>query len=594
MQSPDFILHILWKTKIFFLVFLVSAPFGAFSEYQTYEATYYHSSLDGNSTVNGDIFRNSDFSAASCDESLLGKYVYLSRWWTGVVVDVNDRPGRSTCERFPNMLDLSQSAFSVFTPLSSGRITDIQAVVLWDAPTKINKSFLPKDTFAHLGIMLDTDIPTVLFTDEWFILQGQVLWNQKMVIFALIDAENQKIVSLSEVQNDKKFRISLRLPSHAWLYTMIISEGQGYKTDKYATISLVDKNTLVYPNLKSEKYTWNPKITLTSMSEAWSAIFQRPSLMLPKNISGVLSLSQWSQKFRAEGNAFILENTSLSLWKAYIHIGWYELSTPSSLDRSRSVTTLYSGSVILDRTHEIISPEGVKISFLRNIANIRFTTPSDYRIRSKYYLTEPNGDVKEYVYDAKYIDPDGYLKKSTVIQIRTPLSVEWSYMLEVVKQDGIAYINTPLYRWRVWSIIKPLTDASIRTISKNIASVRQSNLERLNFLRTKLGREKLTLDPILTTLAQAKVDDMIVRWYEWHADPDGHYIDILAEKIGLAIPSSIGENIWYGSVSHLSLQDGLEESGAHKYNMLSDRWIKVWVGYHYKNGKTYLVQVFGK
>ncbi len=49
---------------------------------------------------------------------------------------------------------------------------------------------------------------------------------------------------------------------------MIISEGQGYKTDKYATISLVDKNTLVYPNLKSEKYTWNPKITLTSMSEA--------------------------------------------------------------------------------------------------------------------------------------------------------------------------------------------------------------------------------------------------------------------------------------------------------------------------------------
>ena len=43
-------------------------------------------------------------------------------------------------------------------------------------------------------------------------------------------------------------------------------------------------------------------------------------------------------------------------------------------------------------------------------------------------------------------------------------------------------------------------------------------------------------------------------------DPDGNYIDSLALKLNLDTGGSIGENIGYGTVSDLSLQDGLEES----------------------------------
>lgn len=43
-------------------------------------------------------------------------------------------------------------------------------------------------------------------------------------------------------------------------------------------------------------------------------------------------------------------------------------------------------------------------------------------------------------------------------------------------------------------------------------------------------------------------------------DPDGNFIDYLATKLGIDVGGSIGENIGYGTVSDLSLQDGLEES----------------------------------
>ncbi len=50
-------------------------------------------------------------------------------------------------------------------------------------------------------------------------------------------------------------------------------------------------------------------------------------------------------------------------------------------------------------------------------------------------------------------------------------------------------------------------------------------------------------DADLDTLAQAKVDDMIRRGYQGHRDPDGNYIDTLAQKLSIDTGGSIGENI---------------------------------------------------
>ena len=108
------------------------------------------------------------------------------------------------------------------------------------------------------------------------------------------------------------------------------------------------------------------------------------------------------------------------------------------------------------------------------------------------------------------------------------------------------------------------------------------------------NKDMLVLDSELTRLAQMKADDMVTRGYAAHRDPDGNYIDGFATKRGFDLQSALGENIAYGTISDLALQDGLEESGSHRYNMLREGWTKVGIGYALSGGKSYLVEVFSE
>ncbi len=175
----------------------------------------------------------------------------------------------------------------------------------------------------------------------------------------------------------------------------------------------------------------------------------------------------------------------------------------------------------------------------KNIANIRFTTPNEFLLRPNYYLTLPSGDVKEYTFAPEYIGNEKYPKQGISINLRLPLSQDGNYILELVRQDGIAYANIPLPRGNIWSIIDPLTDAQIRTIRKNPDIVRVSVLDEINSLRKKIDKAPVILDHTLSTLAQAKVDDMIERNYQSHSDPDGKYIDALAQKLSLNISGGL-------------------------------------------------------
>lgn len=122
-----------------------------------------------------------------------------------------------------------------------------------------------------------------------------------------------------------------------------------------------------------------------------------------------------------------------------------------------------------------------------------------------------------------------------MINFSVSLPKEGSYILEIVRQDGIAHVNVPLIRGNIWSIIDIVNDQKTRIIRKNTAIVQSFVLESINNLRKKVQRNPVVLDPTLTRLAQAKVDDMIARNYQAHADPDGKYIDSLAQKLNIDI-----------------------------------------------------------
>lgn len=89
----------------------------------------------------------------------------------------------------------------------------------------------------------------------------------------------------------------------------------------------------------------------------------------------------------------------------------YSLSTPSSLDRKSRINNFFSGSVFLDRIHDSIGSERLRLSIKNNIANIRFTTPNDFFIRPNYYLILPDGDVKEYKFDSLLVGQNNFLKQ---------------------------------------------------------------------------------------------------------------------------------------------------------------------------------------
>lgn len=58
-----------------------------------------------------------------------------------------------------------------------------------------------------------------------------------------------------------------------------------------------------------------------------------------------------------------------------------------------------------------------------------------------------------------------------------------NYLVEVVAENGIAYINTPYTRGNVWSILSSLTNDQITTIRKSIDTVKSSITKRINTLR---------------------------------------------------------------------------------------------------------------
>jgi uncharacterized protein YkwD len=536
------------------------------------EATFYSDNFDWGQTANGDIFHQTDFSAAICDIPL-GRLLYVSKWGTGVVVKANDRPN---CARYPDVIDFSL-----------GRVADVQVTDIGTTSFEQAKWFVSKTSFSHLGITLTSSLPNILFVGQGIEIQGRVNSPAEYVILSIehIDDPMMKDNRLIHVEKDGRFKTYVLLPEKEGEYIFVIARGKSFATESYVTLNLIDPDRLIYPTLPQEKYKIIPRVLYRNGVS---------SITLPANVFGELTLKSATHIFQAQGTSIILRNTWLEAGPAQAFLQGYTLSTSSPLDRRTQVRSFFSGSVILDRKHESIRADAVKVMMQNNIANIRFNTPHNILLRPRYYLTLPSWKVDEYTFAPEHIGKDKYLKNNITINLKIPLMESGNSILEFVWQDGTAYLNIPLSRGNVWSIIDPLSEDQIKTIQKNKNIVQSAILEAINRIRKKVKISPVTMDHTLSILAQAKVDDMIARNYQSHIDPDGKYIDALSTKLWLKIEGGLWENIWYGNISDIALQDGLEESGVHRHNMLQSVWKHVGIGYGTKGDTVYLVHVFGE
>ena len=548
----------------------------------TKEATFYSDAFDGAYTANGDIFDQKWFSAAVCDIPLW-KFLYVARWGTGVVVKANDRPN---CSRYPNIIDLSRESFSLFASPSLGRIDTVEVTDIGQASTDQVKKFLPKNIFSHLDVSLTSTIPSILFIGQGLEIQWKVSIPSDYVIVYFSNQDNPDIKesSLVKVGKDGRFTARIQLPKKVGNYTFVIARGKSFNTDSYATISLIDPDMLSYPSLPIEKFRATPKIMSTS---------DGPIISLPENIYGEITIESKGQSFSTQGRTLLFKNFSLPVWPAIARIKWYTLSTPSPLDKSSRILNAFSGNVILERTREVIWAENLYLNIRKNKATFSFIAPSDIMLRADYYITDQNGEVTRKLFPSQLVDNKMIIPWSAIRQ-DFELKKSWVFKLEILKANGEAFINIPIVYWNnIWPITSPYSDDQLKKINYNLETVKNDNLRRLNQLRATYNLAPLKLDNELTKIAQAKVDDFIIRKYApAHIDIDWNDIYDFALARWFKPTMRIWENIAAGNFSHISLQDGLEESWSHRHSILDAEFTKVWIWYYVNAWKTYLLQVF--
>nr|WP_319693757.1 CAP domain-containing protein [Streptomyces sp. ME19-01-6] len=117
--------------------------------------------------------------------------------------------------------------------------------------------------------------------------------------------------------------------------------------------------------------------------------------------------------------------------------------------------------------------------------------------------------------------------------------------------------------------------------SSEKAAARQV-LALVNQERSKVGCEPVTADPKLTQLAQDFTDDMALRGFFDHLDPDGDTPWERAEQVGIL--NLGGENIARGQQDAQAVMDSWMDSPGHRANILNCSYKTLGVGANFGDG----------
>jgi len=114
--------------------------------------------------------------------------------------------------------------------------------------------------------------------------------------------------------------------------------------------------------------------------------------------------------------------------------------------------------------------------------------------------------------------------------------------------------------------------------------------DALNTYRVEKGLEPLVYSKLLEESADAKAQDLWVRGYFDHIDPDGKTPGQRAFDLGFC-HEYVGENLAAGQTSVASAIRAWMESPSHNANMLEPSYVYVGMGYSVdERGRRYWVQ----
>lgn len=444
-----------------------------------------------------------------------------------------------------------------------------------------------QNAFSKLGVILNDDIANSYYTWDAILVKWRVTNDNKHAFVFIVNSINKNEVSRA-VKVDKNwfFQIPISFPNEIWIYYLIVGSWLSFPKDvDFIKISLSSKK-------ESKSLLDKPA---RSISPIFKDDISMPYLYFWDDMWAIMNIEQNWKKYNRSWKIISLEWLPLTIWNAQVSIQWSFLANASPLNEIAWLSFFWKKNIFIDRTREIIGKELVNIRPKNSIFIMDFILRKWEKIENYYFITNSDGSVDKFYFDQSYVDKSGFLKTWVRIQQAFDIGNIWVSKIETVRSDWLAYFNIPVSKNLFWSVVPPITDRQITTLRTDKKIVDRYVLKNINIIRSKLRKPPLIIDPTLTSLAQAKAQYMLDNNDFGHIDKYGRDFVEFWKDIGILIEWQSSENIaWWTNSSDINLQDWLEESGSHRYAMISDKYKKIGIGYVLKNWKTYLVQLFGE
>jgi len=595
-------------------------------------ASYYHPSLAGEKTANGEIYNPQALTAAhrTLPFGAVLKIYTLDNEKNAILVRINDRgPYHSS-----RVLDLSEASFEKLAPLSRGIITvhyevhqstktttalpeeaepfllgsddevinvpiEVQKFLETEGEKSAKKVPYFSESVGHISvdffenIKLRKTIPQKIYEGAVVSISGNVKkQGHKKVRLFLIDERGEEILFTGNVSGTSFFFPMGPLEVGKYKVGMTIdgerkSRSFDLEVKKISEKKFPDPQTKISGNLfveantleKSVDIFWKSKIRNTDVFNLNDAILSK------------LEIVQNSKKKKifVEGD---LDKISFQhdFFKNFSHgklvsiILYQAISEDKSMANqkehwqkidSKNFTLVHS---LPDEKDPKIQLENFK-TFLRTPGKItiRGQLEDEIILDNRAFLTDSTGNV--------YVINLVQLGKSFFLELT--VENEGEYLLEILDNNGKIMLNKGFYVFKDWVL---------PAIKKTIPVVKQADKYRqvhwINLVRAENKKQPLRHSEVLSDVAQNYAEKMAQENFIGHEDAEGKKLKDRIQEAGIE-EGHFGENLALSNNMELAME-GLYFSGSHRKNMTDRKWKKMGVGMAKKSGKYYIVHIFGE
>lgn len=449
------------------------------------------------------------------------------------------------------------------------------------------------------NIELNETVPTTFFQDEIYTLNGKITSSEKIAtMFAFLGYQNatqsERFKNFTTEAKNNSFSIPLYFTDEG-SYSLGIVPGTNGKS-RIQEISISNIGTKneesVIDNKASLRIVYDP--TLDKSTINWTktedgiyrVMFEQGSekvtYITRQNVSSLPIRYADFKKFKP-GNISI----KVSVLPRTLAGSWKTIGTITAPIAYHGFKTIEKSAVTID---------GTLPSTTTNLSPITIQGTALVNLENEAYITNAQGLTEKVTLQTnRPLTSSLTIAKGATFSFSYTPKTPGRYIIEINDEEGSAAINIPVYVANGTPLIPDYIDlsATMKVAKKptDLNKDREYILALINDIRTGMGKQKITLNPQLNTLAQKHAQDMATRNFFGHVNPDGASPEDRRKKEG--IPTEVGENLAY-SPSLLSSMQGLLRSPIHRANILADAWVNVGIGITQSsnNGEIQLVQEF--